>query len=317
MEGWIRPAAEAWRQLFDGELESHPVADDSPELETLSVRRPDYRPERGNWPRIIHHGAPSRHVLVLIHGLKDSPGYLEAIALRFAAHGANVALPLLQAHGRRDPVRAMRAVDWRAWRATGDRAVEIAAMLGEEVSIGGLSTGGALALDKCLHEPSAIAGKLFLFSAALALRRHQRLVLSTGAVTRWLDARLARRGDGIGGDPYKYSRDFFVGARQVYLLTRDLRRRAGFESAGQHRDRVFVAHSVVDRTISISAVEGLVRQDDPGQHHIIPAALDVAHAELVLAEPMTHQARPGEPPPPRANPEFDAMMIKALAFLDR
>ncbi|MEL6926321.1 MAG: hypothetical protein AAFO94_19925, partial [Bacteroidota bacterium] len=37
----------------------------------------------GNYPRILHHGDRTREVMVLTHGLSDSPFYVEAIARRF------------------------------------------------------------------------------------------------------------------------------------------------------------------------------------------------------------------------------------------
>ncbi len=314
----IPRAVEAWQQLYGGELEALPAP--APGLEAVAVRCGDFRRDPGNWPKIFHHRRPTDRVAVLIHGLKDSPGYLEAIARRFAARGANVVLPLLPGHGRRNPVTAMRHADHRQWRSAVERAVEIAAMLGGEISIGGLSTGGALAFDHCLRQPSAIAGKVFLFSAALGLSFVQRLTLATPLVPRLVDAWQARRGDTcIGGNPVKYLRRFFLAARQVHLLIRDIRRRAGADFARhEHLGRVFVAHSEVDATIPIAAVRSLVDLEDPGQHHLIPGALDVAHAELVLAEAMTYRKRqPGEPDPPRANPELEPMIDKALQFWDR
>ena len=271
---------------------------------------------------------------MLVHGLKDSPGYLEEIALRFAARGVNVVLPLLPAHGRRDPVSEMRSVDYRDWRSTVDHTVEIAAMLGAELSIGGLSTGGALAIDKCLRHPTAVAGKVLLFAAALGLGLVPRLVLSTRLVARLSDAWMERKANrGIGGNPIKYSRDFFVAGHQVHLLIADVRRRAPHLSpsggAGapmhdtmrgrlEHRGRIFVAHSEADRTIPAGAVKALVDPGDPGQHHLVSKALDVAHADLVMAETMTYRKRwPDEQDPPRANPEFETMIEKALAFLER
>ncbi len=325
----IPPAIDAWRELYGGELRVLP--EPAAGLEAVAVRRADYRPDPGNWPKIFHHRHSTDRVLVLVHGFKDSPGYLQAIALRFAARGINVVLPLLPAHGRRDPVTEMRHADYRAWRSAVDRTVEIAAMLGTEVSIGGLSTGGALAIDKCLRDPPAIAGKVFLFAAALGLSLSQRLIVSTPLLPRLGDAWTTSKGDnGLGGNPIKYTRRFLSAARQVHLLIKDLRRHLPLappsRDAGAPPDdsrpglggRVFVAHSEADRTIHVGAVKALVDSGDPGQHHIVPEVLDVGHAELVLAEAMTYaRRRPGEPDPPHANPEFEPMIEKALAFMER
>ncbi len=335
-------AIKDWRELYGGELQTLPAP--APGLETVAVRRDDFRRDPGNWPKIFHHRRRTDRVLVLIHGLKDSPGYLEAIGRRFAAHGVNVVLPLLPAHGRREPLLEMQRVDVRDWRSAVDRTVKIAATLGGELSIGGLSTGGALAIDKCLRDPSLVEGKVFLFAAALGLTPLARLVLSTSVLSRGADAWTARRNqpastarrDGIGGNPLKYSRDFYHAGRQVHLLIKDIRRHAGngLERLSPRRGasgtsprrganatlcgRIFVAHSEADRTIPVDAVKVLVDPDDPGQHHLVPKALDVAHADLVMAEAMTYEKlSPDEQDPPRANPEFEPMIDKALAFLDR
>ncbi len=322
MSGSVPQAIDALLKLYGGEPRALP--EPAPGLEAVAVRRDDFRRDPGNWPKIFHHRRSTDRVLVLVHGLTDSPGYLEAIASRFAARGINVILPLLPAHGRRDPISEMRRTDYRSWRAMVDSTVDIATMLGAETSIGGLSTGGALAIDKCLRDPPAIAGKVFLFAAALGLSLRQQLVVSTPLLPRLGDAWTAIRGDtGIGGNPLKYTQRFYSAARQVHLLIKDIRRRASplddttlsrLELGG----RVFVAHSEADRTISVNAVRALVDPRDQGQHHIVPEALDVAHADLVMAEAMTYsKLRPGEPDPPRANPEFEPMIEKALAFLER
>ena len=304
---------DAWRELYGGEA----VELSETEWSEFAIRRADFRRDPGNWPRILHHRRPTPRVLVLIHGLKDSPGYLMAIARRFAARGISVVLPLLLGHGRRDPISEMPRTDYRAWRATVDRSVEIAASLGSELSIGGLSTGGALALDHCLRHPSAVRGKIFLFAAALGLSRTARFVLSSRLLTRLCDAWTSRKAnDGIGGNPLKYSRDFFAPSRQVHLLIEAIQRQR--EPKASLRDRIFVAHSEADATIPVEAVMPLVDPNDPGQHQLIPEAKAVMHADLVMAEAMSFKKRwPDEPDPPRANPEFESMIEKALAFLER
>ena len=327
-EASISRATTAWARLYGGEVEIYRPSRQTPGTRTVAVRHPDFRPDGGNWPKILHHPRPTAKVVVLTHGLTDSPGYLEPVAQRFLDHGVNVVLPLLPGHGRRDPAQEMARVDFEGWRRMVDRAVEIASGLGEEVAIGGLSTGGALAFDKCLRDPGAITGKVFLFAAALGLTPIQRLVLSTAAVPRWADARDARRPNtGRGGNPLKYSRRFLYAARQVHLIIEAIRRQLGrpwfrpfarLDIPSDLKHRTFVAHSETDRTIRLAAVAPLIRPGDPGQHHIVPKAEDVAHADLVLAEAPSFQKKwPDEPEPPRANPEFEPMMRKALAFLDR
>ncbi len=336
-EATIESAFEAFLQGYsrtdnDGQITTLQALDGAPEAKVVALRFGNFRDDPGNWPKVIHHGAPTHRAIVLTHGFKDSPAYLHDIAGRFAAQGLNVVLPLLPAHGRKDPVAAMRHVDYQDWRATVDDAVAIATMLGREVSIGGLSTGGLLALDKILRQPtgthpSSITGKAFLFSAALGLTRIQRWILSTDVLAHWRDAWMSRHpNNGLGGNPHKYSRTFLTGARQVHRIIENLgqlgipapRLLAEIAASDRYRDRIFVAHSEADTTIRFDAVKSLVRPDDPGQHHIMAKVIGVRHADLVLAHDQSYKPRwPDEPPPPRANPEFDLMMDKALAFLER
>ncbi len=310
-----------WCQIYEGDLVDYDVAG-SADLQATAVRHSDFREEPGNWPKIFHPSRPVAKPLVLVHGLKDSPRYLEDIAVRFATERRiPVILPLLSAHGRKDPVRHMRRANSDSWRRVVDQTVELATRLGDEVSIGGLSTGGLLALDKAVRDPTSVSGKVFLFSAALGLPRHQHLVLSSQALVRLADAWMERKpNNGIGGNPYKYSRTFLNGGRQVHRILRDLAGRLQPDSNALRdlKHRVFVAHSEADHTIPIAFTEPWIRSEDPRQHHIIPRARNVDHAELVLAEPIPYQQRwPNEPPPPKANPEFEAMVSKALAFFDR
>jgi alpha-beta hydrolase superfamily lysophospholipase len=97
----------------------------------------------GNHPNVLHHGTKTADVLVLIHGLTDSPFYMDAIGRAFHDAGVTVIFPLLDAHGLVDPDRAMEDDELaQKWRATVDHAVTVAAMLGDRISIGGFSTGG-------------------------------------------------------------------------------------------------------------------------------------------------------------------------------
>ena len=81
----------------------------------------------GNYPKIFHHDRRTEDVVVLTHGLTDSPYYMQAIGMRFYAEGANVVLPLLPAHGLHDPDEAMQDYKLDAkWREEIDNAVDVA-----------------------------------------------------------------------------------------------------------------------------------------------------------------------------------------------
>ncbi len=126
---------------------------------------PELRP--GNGPRIFHHGKKTNHVIILTHGLSDSPRYVEDIGKRFHQAGLNVILPLLHGHGLLNPDDAFQDKKLHNyWQRTIDRSVTLAASLGRTVSIGGFSTGAALSYNRILRDmkrsKKAIGGGLFL-----------------------------------------------------------------------------------------------------------------------------------------------------------
>ena len=123
-----------------------------------------------NYPTIFSQGQRTSDVIVLTHGLSDSTHYMLAIGKRFYQHGLNVVLPLLPGHGLKDPDKAMedRNLDVK-WRQEIDHAVDVGLLLGDRISLGGFSTGGALSLNKILRDPNNIKGILFIFSAAIDL----------------------------------------------------------------------------------------------------------------------------------------------------
>ena len=156
-----------------------------------------------NYPKILHRGEKVQDVLVLTHGLSDSPYYVDAIARRFYREGANVILPLLPGHGLLDPDKAIKDPDLDSqWKATIDNAVDVARHLGSRVSIGGFSTGGALSLNKILREPASVTGGLFLFSAAidLGLVDESARFGFLQTLVKLVDGKV----HGVGPDPYKY-----------------------------------------------------------------------------------------------------------------
>lgn len=309
-------------QLYGGEAMDYTPLADTPALRAVAIRADDFREDRGNWPKVFHYGRRTQRAVVLVHGLTDSPGYVEAIGLRLATHGdgSSVVLPLLPGHGRKQPGEAMESSDYRDWRATVDASVELAATLGEEVSIGGFSTGGALAVDKAVRDSNRIPGQVFLFSAALDLSDIKQLFIGTH-VANWIEAIKEGKTDnnGIGGDPCKYSRMFMRGAEELEKLIREMRRNAdadkGFANF-RHKERVFVAHSEADEVIEVAAVLPLVKLEDPNQHHLVPKNLGVRHSSLVLERDKTYEKiYPDEREPPKANPEFPAMIAKLLAMI--
>ena len=98
----------------------------------------------GCQPRIMRHHSPTNKAVVLVHGLTDSPYFLEAIGNHFHSQlGYDVYMPLLHCHGLKEPM-GMEDVALEEWKKNVEFSVNTAAETADIVSIGGLSTGGTL-----------------------------------------------------------------------------------------------------------------------------------------------------------------------------
>ena len=120
--------------------------------EALAQRDDESIHARGG-TKLLHHGAPTRRAVVLLHGLTASPMQCAALAHRLHQCGDTVLVPRLPGHGARDrltpqlrEVRAHQLVE-----AAGE-ALAIARGLGTSVTVAGFSLGGLLALWLAQHE---------------------------------------------------------------------------------------------------------------------------------------------------------------------
>ncbi len=96
--------------------------------------------------RVVDQGRRTDRAVVLLHGYTNCPQQFDAVAQAYAAQGYSVVVPRLPSHGLADRLTtALSDVTPAEIVATGDFAVDIAAGLGQEVSVVGLSGGGTLA----------------------------------------------------------------------------------------------------------------------------------------------------------------------------
>lgn len=275
---------------------------------TLESRQ--LKPDNG--PRLLLHDTARNEVVILTHGLSDSPFYMQAVARRFYEAGCQVIMPLLPAHGLIDPDLPMqdKHLD-RKWRATVDHAVETAGMLGDRISIGGFSTGGALSLNKVLRDPASINGGLLLFSAALSIGDVAEVAGRLSfiqSITRITDGRV----NGIGRDPYKYPvLPSFAGIELVQIIheNKNLLEKQRVDIP------VFAAHSVHDKTAELSGIVEFMK-DYVKRGSTMMIAAGVSHSSLPLAEDISLNLEEtlGPEQPPAANPLFEWMMEGALRF---
>jgi pimeloyl-ACP methyl ester carboxylesterase len=96
---------------------------------------------------LLHHGARTARVVVLLHGLTASPrAWREFAGVRFA-RGETVLVPRLPRHGHQDRMTdALAGLHADELRESGRRILDAAAALGDDIVVVGFSLGGALAL---------------------------------------------------------------------------------------------------------------------------------------------------------------------------
>ncbi|AFY93410.1 alpha/beta hydrolase [Chamaesiphon minutus] len=271
----------------------------------------------GCHPLIFRSGAANRNAIVLVHGLTDSPHFMRDIGEYFCTEmGFDVYIPLLRAHGLKDP-QDMRNASAIEWKKDVQFAIAAAKTSGGKISIGGLSTGGTLSVEMALTDGS-IDGGVFLFSAALGLASQAgnlgEILLRT-PLADMLDffdnADLID--DSPSGNPFRYAKMDIGGAKELSTLIAKLDiLTANPRSIVQP---LFAVHSEADTTADIDLVARLVKTSPHAQMFRIGKNFNVPHASTVLKSPVRSlNNSPLEP----HNPFFTDMMKSLHAFaLDR
>lgn len=273
-------------------------------------------------PRIMEHKETDK-AIVLVHGLTDSPYYMTAIADHFFHNlSYNVYLPLLHCHGLQKPL-GMKGVELEEWKKNVQFGIETAAKKTNNISIGGLSTGGTLSFYMaCKNEK--ITGHLYLFSAALDLAGGPLGLFGEIAerflrtkLIKWLD-KIDDKKPLIGDNPYRYSRIDKGGAKELAELikkTDDLLDE--YDMKDPFPKHIFAAHSEFDHTADIQGIFNLqkITPSDRFTFYRIPKEGKVSHASVVLKENVeVNDALKGKVILEKANPEFTDMMEAITNF---
>jgi carboxylesterase len=123
--------------------------------------------------RALLHGHPTEHVVVLVHGLTNCPQQWAAFADLLYQQGHNVLLPRMPRHGLADRLTTepsrLRAEELRDFA---DRVVDVAAGLGQHVTMVGLSAGGIVAAWAAQYRPEV--SKAVLISPSLGFGHYAR-----------------------------------------------------------------------------------------------------------------------------------------------
>ncbi|MGD1872782.1 MAG: alpha/beta hydrolase [Mastigocoleus sp.] len=295
----------------------------------------------GCHPRIFSHQGQQENGIVLIHGLTDSPYFLQEIGEYFHSHMQfNVYIPLLAAHGLKQP-QGMKDASLKAWKEEVLFAVSEAQKSCKNVSIGGFSTGGSLSVYTALNFPEQIKGGVFLFSAALDLAKEAgnlfEIILRSplANIQDYLEDagfNLARfnplnfnsfnfnffnQSDGLiddspDGNPYRYSRIDTGAAQQLSYLIREIEQLT--ELPGKKKSLiqpVFAVHSESDDIADINGVKELIDKSQKAQLFRIGKNFFVPHTSVLLKSIV--KSPNGSPLEP-SNPFFDEMMESIYGF---
>ena len=136
--------------LRSGDLRSHPSPVADYQAAVARVAREQAGDDRVAAPAgrtvLLTRGSRAPRVDVLLHGFTDSPSQFAALADSLFELGDNVYVPRLPHHAERSgDARALAGLTAVELRRTADSAVDIAAALGDTVTVVGLSVGGTMA----------------------------------------------------------------------------------------------------------------------------------------------------------------------------
>jgi esterase/lipase len=276
------------------------------------LQRPKSDIRDGCHPLIFQHGDRPRNAIVLVHGLTDSPHFMRDIGEYFGTElGFDIYMPLLQAHGLKNP-ESMQDVAVAEWKKDVSFALQAAQASGGQVSIGGLSAGGALSVAVALSNPESVTGGVFLFAAALGL------ATKTGNIgeifLRTLLAKLFDRpdlpliDDSPSGSLYRYAQMDMGAAGELSKLIQELDALIADRSIKQP---LFAAHSEADVAADIADVENLVKKSSQAELFKIGKSCAVGHANIVLKHPIFSV---NHSPLEAANPYFVEMMRSIHEF---
>ena len=202
----------------------------------------------------------TKGVILLLHGLSDSPYHMRALGKLFKEEGLYVLGLRLPGHGTLPS--GLLDVTWQEWvKATEWGAHQLNKIANERgglpLYMGGFSTGGALVLNYTfrainnnkLHKPE----KLFLLSPAVGVSKMARFAAWHKSLSwmnyfnkySWLDILPEY-------DPAKYNSFTKNAGRQIYLLTlenKDLIQKISSDKRQNELPSIIAFQSLVDATV--------------------------------------------------------------------
>ena len=282
----------------------------------------------GNAPFILfptRRQSPDTGIVVLFHGLSDSPFFLKGIAQKLQSEGYTVVVPLLPGNGKKEADFDMEDDELKArWLKHVDSIMTLVKPYSEKRFIGGFSTGGTLATHYAITHQDEI-NALLLFSGALALSSNAENLASI-----WGMKSIAKMVDGDfvtqGPHPYQYPDSAGYAAilsGEVIFEIRDLLANA---TDIDKSFPIFIAHSLADIISPYAGVEALSKQIE-GEHQIftIAESYNTCHRDLVMSSQMMVGLKIDKQAlnmsercaVPKPNPLFPQMMLMLSYFLQQ
>jgi len=281
---------EDFSKIYETELGSVKPCEQNVGLYEYKVCSAALRNE-GNSPFILYSkGTPSLNgkrqvapIVVLFHGLSDSPFFIRSIAAHLNEQGFTVVAPLTPGNGKLNAASDMRDPNLQQrWYTHVDSIMSLIRPYSDKTYIGGFSTGGTLATRYMMLHPDEIDG-LLLFSGALALSDSAENLAKIWGM-KWI----AKIVDGdfvsTGANPYRYPDTAgYAGLTlaDVIFEVRDLLKNTKVSKP------IFAAHSLADMIAPYYGVEDLMAKIE-GDHQVmtIDSSYDICHQDLVMSSIM-------------------------------
>ncbi|MET8234224.1 alpha/beta fold hydrolase [Micromonospora sp. NPDC005298] len=234
---------------------------------------PQVRPESRS--RLLSHGRRTGRAVLLLHGYTLAPEQYDELARDFHDRGYNVWIPRAPRHGTVDR-RAHHRVRAAELTAYADEALRVAAGLGDEVGVVGIS-GGAVLAARLAQVHAGVVRHLLLLSPFFGPNPRQAPAFAVRPLIvlygrRLLPDRVTSRG---------YS---LAAVTQYLTIARGLPRPArptGLRSAAV---AISPLDAVVDPIAAVTVARRIADANDvPLRVHTLPEALGVGHNTLDLA----------------------------------